>query len=382
MSPIMGFMIRLKWLTAVCLATLTGCGAIAYTTAFWARGLSYPKDKSVTEVAWYTPRAAVPGVAATPQQPAESDVTLSAEALDRAEAYAKARRSTAFLVQVQDRIVRERYAPGANDLTTTESKSMAKTVLSLAIGVAIHEKTIGSLDDSAAQYLTEWAQDDRRNITLRHLLQMTEGLAFDNDTGNPFSDMVRLHFASDMREVLLGIKPKRPPGQVFEYNNANSQLLVMILERATGQPYAAYLSEKIWKPLGCRDASLWIDREGGMAKGYCCLFTTARDWAKIGSLIAHRGRVGDRQVVPADWIDQMRQSSPLKADYGLHVWLGKTPLGKGSWDMVSLNGRSDQRVLVLPDQQLVVVRTGEEPADWDDFSLLDPLLAELRKLQP
>src|SRR5262249_42757913 len=113
------------------------------------------------------------------------------------------------------------------------------------------------------------------------------------------------------------------PGSRFDYHSINTQALSIILERATGRRYADYLSEKVWQPLGASDASVWLDGPGGEAKTFCCLFATARDWARVGLLILHEGRVGGRQVVPAEWVRRMLTPSANEPDYGYHIWLGR-----------------------------------------------------------
>jgi CubicO group peptidase (beta-lactamase class C family) len=192
------------------------------------------------------------------------------------------------------------------------------------------------------------------------------------------------------------------PGADFKYSNVNTMLLSIVLTRATGQRYVEFLSEQLWKPLGAQDAAIWLDDEGGIPKTYCCLLTTARDWARVGLLLLHRGRVGDKQVVPAAWIEQMLTPSPTEENYGYHIWLGytrpscrfpdwTTPFE--SADSYMLVGRDEQRVFVVPAHQLVIVRIGRGSKSWDDpvlpniavralretSSLLNPTGAKARK---
>jgi CubicO group peptidase (beta-lactamase class C family) len=134
---------------------------------------------------------------------------------------------------------------------------------------------------------------------------------------------------------------------------------------------------------------VYLDREGGEAHGFCCFFATARDWARVGQLFLDDGRVGVTQVVPDDWLDHMTLPSKNNLDYGWQIWRaedgpGSTARKERKEDFVDprtfwLAGRGDQKVYVLPDEDAVIVRIGEEPEDWDD-SVLPNLLA--RALKP
>ena len=88
------------------------------------------------------------------------------------------------------------------------------------------------------------------------------------------------------------------PGSTFNYNGVNPTLLVMVLEWATGQRYAAYLSEKLWRPVGNEDASVWLDHAGGLARGATSLYAKPMDWLRIGQLLLNKGWVNGRQIIP------------------------------------------------------------------------------------
>ncbi|MCB9870765.1 MAG: serine hydrolase [Planctomycetes bacterium] len=155
-----------------------------------------------------------------------------------------------------------------------------------------------------------------------------------------------------------GDAPRGPAGTRFQRNNLNTQLLGLFLERATGRRYASLLSERIWQPIHARDAAVWLDRERGNAKVCGAVLATARDWARVGELIRNLGRVGDRQVVPAAWIERMEQPAPHRGSCGLHLWRSKGRPDAGVPPYVYLDGRAKQRVFVLRGLELVIVRTG------------------------
>jgi len=309
---------------------------------------------------------------------------IRADALARAADYAERKNSSALLVVHDGEVVAEHYWRGHDAGSVTNSMSMAKTVVGLLVGIAIDEGKIASVDEPAAKYLTEWAGDGRRRITVRHLLQMASGLADAEHDDDPFSPVGRMYLGSDALAAVAKTPLAFEPGTRFDYNSIATQALSVVLERATGKRYAEYLSEKLWLPLGASDASVWLDREEGHAKTFCCLFTTARDWARVGLLILNEGRVGGRQVVPSAWVREMLTPSPREEDYGYQIWLGRQGSRRGdreeeflAGDVIYLDGKFKQRVYVVPSRKLVVVRLGEQARGWDDAHLVNAVLRGL-----
>ena len=386
-------LLKPKLWTVVGLVTAGGLLRVSLDWRLLGRSLTYPKTP-ITSVNWYQPQQIVPGVG--PQAPplAKADTTeippeaLQA-ALQTALEFAEAQNSVALLVMHRDRLILEQYWQGhqANDLVN--SMSMVKTLLALLIGVAIDEGQIGSIQDPIGTYLPEWADDPRGDITLADLLYMQSGLRNDDRTDTLRSDLVKLYGGSDVEKLALGIPIEDAPGEVFAYNNFNSQLLSLVLERATGESFGDYLSSRLWQPLGAGDGFLWLDRPGGHAKPFCCFFATAPDWVRLGQMLLHAGRVEQRQIVPADWIEQMRQESPLEPTFGLHIWLkartdaypqvnraSSAPFTAA--DTFYLDGRHHQRVYVIPSKELVIVRIGEEPPAWNDAVIPNAIVEGLR----
>ncbi|MGF1460400.1 MAG: serine hydrolase domain-containing protein, partial [Leptolyngbyaceae cyanobacterium] len=287
---------------------------------FVSRALTYP-EAPIMAVDWYRPRATIAGDATTPlpksQTPAAPEF---ATALAAATTYAAERNSTGLLVMHQGQIVLEQYWQGYNQASPFNAMSMSKTIVGLLIGQAIAEGAIASLDEPAANYLPEW-QDARSRITLRDLLYMQSGLRNERNTARPTSDLVQLYIGSDAAQVALSIPSVQPPGEVFDYNNVNSQVLAIVLERATGLAYEDFLATRLWQPLGAAEASMWLDRPQGMPKTFCCLFATMRDWARVGQLFLNRGQMGNQAVITPAWLDAMIQPSDLESSFGLHVWV-------------------------------------------------------------
>lgn len=360
--------------------------AVMFNWTFLRRALTYPKNP-ITNVDWYQPLETVTG------KPGElsraSSTSISPNDLQKITAYAEAADSSALLVIHQGNLIWERYWGEFTSTSTSNSMSLSKTIMALLIGIAIAEGDITSELEPVANYIPQWRQDERSKITIQDLLYMQSGLRNQNNTDNLTSDLVRMYVSSHANNVALKIPAVEPPKQAFDYNNANTQILSQVLEQATGERYANYLSTRLWQPLQASNAYLWLDRPQGNPKPFCCLFATPRDWARVGQLFLDRGRVNGKQIVPASWLDKMKQPSPFVSSYGYHIWLkARTKEKPGVYDRSSsqpflaqdtfyLDGASNQRVYIIPDQDLVIVRVGERPKQWDDSVIPNTLVKSL-----
>lgn len=317
--------------------------------------------------------------------------TLDARALQQLEAAAAATESVALLVWHRGALRYEKYWPGFDASTRTNPNSMHKSVLGLLVGAAVADGYIPSVDAPASRWLTEWQADARRDITVRELLQMSSGLEI------PIFGTwksARILFGSDLAGGVMSLQADKPHGSEFQYSNANSQLLVILLERAVGERYSHYLSRRLWQPLGAADAGLWMDRVNGLPRGFCCLFAAARDWLRVGRLILEGGRVGGEVLIPETWISAMTSASPNNPNFGFQIWRG-SPTGTErkyndytvkafhsepfvAADILYIDGFGGQRVYIVPSEELIIVRTGVSQTDWDDARLPNILLRALR----
>ncbi len=312
-------------------------------------------------------------------------VNLHSDALIESIAWADAQATTALLVSQNRQILLERYAPGDGRDTRANSMSMTKTVVAILVGIAIDRGEIGSFHSRVADWLTEWQGDARGTMTIGHLLQMASGLG-QVDAGfgfqlTPENPAIRQFFGDDLLGPALTLPLVAPPGTCFDYNNSGVLLLAAILERASKKRFSELLSERLWQPLGLGDASVGIDRLGGFAMASGSLFARPADWLRIGELLAGL-RPG---IVSAAWLAAMQVPSPTNPAYGYLCWLGDHLIGSeplppvltpwqseafASRSMVMLNGFGGQRVWVMADKHLVVVRTGRTwPSAWDDAKL-------------
>ena len=378
-----------KKITLAVAGTITAIASITIISnlTFIRRLLTYPEDP-ITNTDWYQPLETVPGnPRAIPQL---TNSIISQDSLNKIADYAEANNSSALLVLHRGELILERYWQGFTPSSTSNSMSLSKTIAALLIGIAIEEGQIKSELELVANYIPEWSQDDRRKITLQDLLYMQSGLRNQDSQSNPTSDLVQMYASPNVDAVALKIPAEQAPQQAFDYNNANTQILSEVLERATGERYTDYLATRLWQPLQTNDAFIWLDRSGGNPKTFCCLFATPRDWAKVGQLFSDRGQVDGKQVVPMAWLDKMQQPSNLVNKYGYHLWLkARTDSKSGVYDRAAsrpflaedtfyLDGAARQRVYIIPAQQLVIVRIGERPEQWDDAFMPNTLLRSLQ----
>jgi CubicO group peptidase (beta-lactamase class C family) len=310
--------------------------------------------------------------------PAEPEVRYAHEGATRTlDDYLARNPSTGLLVAQGDTILVERYQYARNDRHRLTSFSMAKTVTAMLVGIAIAEGRIRSVDDPAAAYVPELAGTEYGGTSLRHLLQMSSGVRF-LETYSGRDDVARLvadtlfQDAPGGTEVVKRYNERlRRPGTLFAYASVETQVLGLVLRGAVGRPVADYLQEKIWEPMGAEADATWIVDAAGQEATYCCLNAVLRDYARLGLLLAHDGRVGDRQVIPAAWVHAATTVHPdswhLKPyaatryfGYGYQTWIFP-----GDRRMFALRGVHGQAIYVDPSSRLVLVHTAVRKAPTD-----------------
>ena len=281
--------------------------------------------------------------------------------------------TTAFVVIYRGELVYERYLNGAGRTSIQTSFSVAKSFVSALVGAAIADDHIRSVNDRVTRYIPELeARDPRfRRIRLRHLLTMSSGLRYDPD-GLPWSDDdTKTYYGTDLRALATRDSTiSERPGKSFLYNNYNPLLLGMVLERATGMPVADYLEKVIWRPAGMQwDASWSLDSEAsGFEKMESGINARALDFAKLGSLYLHGGRLNGQRILARSWV---RKTTKVEAktdpsrDYG-YVWWTDRRKGESYF---SARGNKGQFVFVFPRRHLVMARFGRDfgYARWPDL---------------
>lgn len=283
------------------------------------------------------------------------------------ETYNKDQKSTAFLIFKDDSLLFEKYWGNHNENTISNSFSAAKTLVALLIGIAVEEGKIKNLDEPVGNYIPEFKRDDLSIITIRDLLLMASGLDWTESGKNPLSDNAESYYGSDLYGLVTRQKRIGEPGKTFIYQSGNSQLLGFILKKATGMNVSEYCSLKLWSKMGMESDAYWsLDKENGDEKAFCCLYATARDFGKLGKLIAHKGKWGDEQLIPAWYFEEMvsipeemnTEDMIKNYQYGLHIW---TYQGYTS-PVYYCRGILGQYIISIPDEDVVIVRLGEKRA--------------------
>jgi CubicO group peptidase (beta-lactamase class C family) len=285
----------------------------------------------------------------------------------------EANKTAAFLVLQDGKVLSETYFGDYDNRSKTNSFSMAKTVITMLLGIAIEEGYVRDLDQPIVDFLPEFSDDPiGKTVTARQLSLMNSGYDWDEQYYSPFSPTVELYYGDDVDKYVLGRDFTEEAGTFWEYSSASTQLLGLFLLRAIQKPNAAqtlsgYLGEKIWQPMQMNDDALWHTDDIGMELVYCCINTNARNYAKLGLLLQNKGIWNGQQIIPADFVKEMIQPKG-QSFYGLSTWLGMHKSPAHYW----FSGHLGQFIINVPERNLTIVRLGETPIAGKDH--LDNLI--------
>jgi CubicO group peptidase (beta-lactamase class C family) len=290
------------------------------------------------------------------------------------------RKTTAFLVFKNDTLLFQKYFEEHTENTVSNSFSAAKTVIGLLIGIALDEGKIKSLDEPVGNYIESFKSDDKKDITIHHLLQMASGLDWQESGVNPLSENAESYYGSDLMGMVNRQKGIDKPGEKFNYQSGNSQTLGFILKAATGKSVSQYAEEKLWRKIGTQGDAHWnLDKKGGDEKAFCCLYATAQDFARIGRLILNEGNWNGEQVISKAFMQQMTANrAPLTENglknnlYGNHIWL----YHDGEDQIYYCRGISGQYIAAIPSKKLVFVRLGHARIDGMEYQEYKKRLAK------
>lgn len=266
--------------------------------------------------------------------------------------------TTAFLIIKNDSIWNEHYYEGYGENTKSNSFSMAKSLVTTLLGKAIMDGKIKGLDQKVADFFPEFNQGLGAKLTVGDLSSMASGLEWDESYYSPFSITTRAYFYDDLNEMMLRLKVVDKPGQSYKYLSGNTQLLGMIIEKATGKKMVDYLSEDFWQPFGAENDALWqTDYPGGVEKAYCCVASNARDFSRFGRLYMQDGNWNGQQLLDSAFVKKFTtarfQASP---EYGYGWWLSDYK-GKRIFYM---RGHLGQYVICIPEDHLIITRLGHQ----------------------
>jgi CubicO group peptidase (beta-lactamase class C family) len=207
--------------------------------------------------------------------------------------------NTAGLVILQDGKVRfERYGLGFDDAGRWTSFSVAKSFTSTLVGAAIQDGHIKSLEDKVSRYIPGLRGSAYDDVTVRQLLTMSSGVRWNEDYEDPKADVAQFNNATpeagmDATVSYLRKLPRaHPPGEVWNYNTGETNLIGVLVSGATGKPLAQYLQEKIWHPAGMESEATWLLGRTGHEIAGCCLQASTRDFARFGLFVLANGAPG------------------------------------------------------------------------------------------
>lgn len=270
----------------------------------------------------------------------------------------------AFVIIKNDSMIHEQYWDEFDQDSYSNSFSMAKTFISILIGMAIDEGKIKSVDQPVGDFLPEFKEGENSKLRIKHLLTMSSGINFDEDYANPLAYPAKAYYGSDLKTLTFDYKVTSEPGKEFIYLSGNTELLGFILEKVTGKTISEYASEKLWKPLGAKNSAFWsLDHHDGHEKAYCCFNSNAPDFARVGELYLDSGKWNGRQLISSSYVSQSIAPADLTSgagrndEYGYSWWL--IPDYKGH-RIFYARGILGQYIICIPDKKMVVVRLGKK----------------------
>lgn len=283
-------------------------------------------------------------------------------------------KTVAFLVIKDDSILTEHYWENYSAQSFSNSFSMAKSVVGILTGIALDEGKIKNLDQPVGDFIHEFRNPPNNQLTIYHLLTMSAELNWDESYSSLTSETTEAYYGKNLRKQILRLKTVGTPGANFNYQSSCTQLLAMVIEQATGKKLSDYASEKLWKPIGAEREARWsLDHSNGIEKAYCCIYSNARDFARIGKLYLDSGRWSGQQIVSEKYVLNSISPAALSdkgqpnKEYGYQWWIGEFSGRK----VFYARGILGQYLLVLPKEKMIIVRLGHLRDKDDEGNLRD-----------
>jgi CubicO group peptidase (beta-lactamase class C family) len=275
-------------------------------------------------------------------------------------------RVTGLLLIKDGEVVFERYQYERNAANRFVSHSMAKSIVSLAVGMALAEGKIASLDDKVAKYVPKLAGYSYGETSIRNLLRMSSGVRFKEvyDGNDDVARFSKLRNTAGSIDALRDFDVREAEqGTRFHYASIETVVLAVVLRAVTGTTLSEYLTARLWQPMGAEADATWIRTRDGLEVASGSFNAILRDYGRLGVLLANDGAVGGKQVLPkeylleaTDWHRQPDAFAPRRATpyfgYGYQFWL--YPGEKRRFALLGVYGQS---IFVDPEQKLVMVIT-------------------------
>jgi len=279
------------------------------------------------------------------------------------DAYMAGQRSAALLVVHDGKLRLERYGLGFDASGRWTSFSVAKSMTATLVGAALRDGHIKSMDDKVSDYIPQMKGSAYDDVSIRQLLTMTSGVQWNEDYGDPNSDVARFNNhqpepgVDALVSYLRRLPRAAPPGTRWNYSTGETNLVGILVNQATRKPLATYLSEKVWIPAGMEQQATWLLSKTGQEISGCCIQAASRDFARFGLFILDGARVDGRSIVPDGWLGE---ATTKRADigqpgrgYGYFWWT----YDDGSY---AARGIFGQGIFIDPKRRIVIVSN----ADW------------------
>jgi CubicO group peptidase (beta-lactamase class C family) len=301
--------------------------------------------------------------------------------------------TTGLLVIKDDVIVCEKYFLGNTKTSKSTSWSVAKSFTSALMGIAINEGCIDSVNDPITKYVPELGNSAYNNVPIKHILQMSSGVNFNENYGDKNADINKLLdqlylYGLPADRVILNFPSQKPSGEFLEYVSINTQILSLLLKRVTKKDIASNIQEKIWQPMGAEYDAYWLTDLYGNEVTFCGLNATLRDYAKFGLLYLHGGKFNNKQIIPEPWVKESTipdrpylqpgatGENNYYWGYQYHWWV---PVG--SQGDYCAAGAWGQYIYINPEKNLVIAKSGagnsvSRSQDDDETIILFRAIAE------
>ena len=272
--------------------------------------------------------------------------------------YMAAYRVSGLLVLKDGRIVLEKYGLGRKATDRWTSFSVAKSVTSTLVGAAIQDGSIKSINDPITAYVPDLKGSAYEGVTVRQMLMMSSGVKWNEDYVDPDSDVAKAGGSvtepgiNPMVSYLRKLPRAHEPGTTWHYNTGETDLVGVLISKATGKTLAQYASEKIWKPYGMERDAVWMTDPGDQERGGCCISMTLRDYARLGLFIAGGGVANGKQIVPKTWVAEATRreidNGTPGGGYGYFWWIEP-----GAYEALGIFGQS---ISTFPAEHLIIVQ--------------------------
>ena len=293
------------------------------------------------------------------------------------DAFAADQRSAALMVLHNGKVRLERYGLGFDKDGRWTSFSVAKSFTSTLAGAALRDGFIKSLDDKVSVYIPDLKGSAYDDVSVRQLLTMTSGVRWNEDYGDPNSDVARFnnHKPEAGMDALVSYMRKLPrdvpAGTRWLYSTGETNLVGILVSQATKKPLADYLAEKVWQPVGMEQPATWLLSKTGQEISGCCIQASARDYARFGQFILDGAKVQGQSIVPDDWLAAATTSRTSIGQpgrgYGYQWWT----YDSGSF---AARGIFGQGIFIDPQRKIVIVTN----ANWDGGAR-DPAASQARE---